>query len=864
MKLYRALLLLYPKSFRGDYGPEMDAIFGRRRKNARGSSRAGLWLEAIVDVFSNAPAVHWEILKQDVGDAVRSIVRLPMFSATVMLVAALGIGATTAAFTVADHVLVRPLPFPGSDRLVKVWQTANARGYGRFEISPGNFRDWKAQATSFEQLAAYNASYSANLIDGGDPLRLNGALVTGDLFGVLQSQAAIGRTIGPDDDQETAPRTVVLSDALWRNRFNADANVLGRTIILDDAPRTVIGVMPPSFQFPTRTITFWAPFQFAPGDYADRTNVYLYGIARLKDGVRIEHARSEMTTIAENLARAYPDSNRLVGATVIALRDELSQQSRLLLWGVVAASVGVLLIACVNLANLLLARALSRKRELAVRAALGAGRDRLVRQLFTESMLLSALGGGAGIALALAVVPLIARLVPTTLPIADTPGVDGRMLAVAALATLATAIGFGVIPAMRAGRHADATALGEGPRAGSSRRTERLRAALVIVEVTASVVLLVCSGLLARALWKVQQTDPGFKTDGVLTLRTTLPLPKYDPTNRKLQFYNQVLSDVRALPGVSNAAYISFLPMIWKGGVWGVTIDGQPNEASATSTVLLRIATPGFFDTLGIPLELGRDFSDSDTVNSSLSAVVSESFVRKHWDGRNPIGRQFSLAGRQWTVVGVAGDIKLRGLERETEPQVYLSPAQIPDGNMPYYNPKDLAVKTSLPAGTLVPAIRQIIKRADPQQPISDVQPLSDVLTNETAPRRVQVRVLGAFAAIAFLLAGIGLHGLLAFNVSAQARDIGVRMALGAEKRSIIMMVLRYGLTLAGIGVILGGGLAYAAGRTLQALLAGVSPTDTATFAAAVTLSLLMTLAGSLLPALRAVRVDPITVIRSE
>ncbi len=657
---------------------------------------------------------------------------------------------------------------------------------------------------------------------------------------------------------------MVLSDALWRNRFNADAGVIGRTIILDDAPRTVIGVMPSSFQFPNRIVSFWVPFQFAPAEYEDRTNVYLYGIARLKDDVTIDQARSEMATIAQNLARAYPDANRLVGATVITMRDELSQQSRLLLWGVVAASVGVLLIACVNLANLLLARALSRQRELAVRSALGAGRDRLVRQLFTESLLLSTLGGAAGVVLALVVIPLVARLVPTTLPIADTPGVDARMLAVAAFATLATAIGFGVIPAMRAGRLADASALREGQRAGSSRRTERLRAVLVIVEVTASVVLLVSSGLLARALWKVQQTDPGFSTDGVLTMRTALPVPKYAPTERKLQFYNQVLSDIRALPGVTQAAYISFMPMIWKGGVWAVSVDGKPGEASERSTVLLRLATPGFFDTLRIPVKLGRDLNDSDTLNSSRSAVVSESFVRSHWDGRNPLGRQFTLAGMQWTVVGVAGDIRLRGLERETEPQVYLSPAQIPDGNLGFYNPKDLAVKSSLPPASLVPAIRAIISRADPQQPISDVQTLSDVLTNETAPRSVQVRVLGAFAAIAFLLAGIGLHGLLAFNVSAQARDIGVRMALGAERRTIITMVVGYALTLTGIGVILGGVLAYAAGRTLQALLAGVSPTDAGTFAAVVTLSLVMTLAGSLLPARRAVRVDPITVMRSE
>jgi putative ABC transport system permease protein len=705
MKIYRALLLFYPKSFRADYGREMDAIFARTKRDAHGASRAGLWLEAIADVCTNAPAAHWDILEQDLRDAVRSLTRMPMFSATVILVAAIGIGATTAAFTLADHVLVRPLPFARSDRLVKVWQTANARGYGRFELSAGNYRDWKAQATSFDTLAAYNASFSINLIDGGEPVRLDGARVTGDLFSVLRSSAALGRVITPADDTETAPRTVVLSDALWRNHFNADPGIIGRTLIMDDAPYTVIGVMPATFQFPNRIVSFWAPFQFRPNDYEDRTNVYLYGLGRLKDGVTIEQARAEMVAVAQNLARAYPDVNKDVGATVLRMRDELTPQARLLLWAVVAASVGVLLIACINLANLLLARALARQRELAVRAALGAGRDRLVRQLFTESLLLASIGGAAGIALAIVAVPLIARLVPTTLPIAETPGIDVRMLGVAALATLGAAIGFGVIPAMRAGRHADARALREGQRAGTGRRTERLRAALVIVEVTASVMLLVSSGLLARALWKVQDVDPGFRAEGVLTMRTTLPIPKYISTQSKVQFYDTVLGGIRGIPGVTNAAYVSFMPMIWKGGVFAVSVDGALDNSSARTTALLRVATPGFFDTLGIPLKLGRDFAPGDTLNSVPAAVVSDSFVRRHWEGRNPIGRQLTLLGQPWTVIGVAGDVRLRGLERETEPQVYLTPAQVPDGTVIFHDAKDLAVKSALPAAALVPAI---------------------------------------------------------------------------------------------------------------------------------------------------------------
>ncbi len=549
--------------------------------------------------------------------------------------------------------------------------------------------------------------------------------------------------------------------------------------------------MPRRFQFPSRETEIWAPMQLSEDDASDRTNAYFTVVAKLKPGVSIEAARSEMRVISKQLERAYPKENAKLGVTVFRLRDELSPQSRLLLVALLAAAVGVLLIACTNLANILLARALSRRRELAVRTAMGAGRERLIRQLLTESLILAACGGALGIALAVAVVPLIARLVPTALPIAEVPGVDLRMLGFASLLTALTGIGFGVVPALRACSGANTDGLRDGERAGSDRRTERLRSTLVVVEVSVSVALLIASGLLLRAVWRLQGVDPGFRAESVLTLHTALPLPRYEPTARRVRFYRSVLSDVRDLPGVRSAAYISFLPMLMRGGIWGVTLEGRPEESTNANAASLRFVTPGFFETLRIPIRLGRDVRETDAHDAPFVAVVSDSFVRRHFPGENPLGRRFQFGFHDRTVVGVVGDIKVRGLEASSEPQVYLSYQQADDGEIIGYVPKDLVVATSEPAGRILPAIRGIVRRADSQVPLSNVQPLAEIVRAETAPRRVQAGILLAFAGIAVLLAGVGIHGLLALTVSSRLREIGVRIAMGARRRDILEMVLR-------------------------------------------------------------------------
>jgi predicted permease len=865
MHFYRALLHLYPSSFRAEYGEEMLAIFARRLEQESGPfGFLALGIGALWDVPWNALRAHGDILRQDLRYTARTLARSPGFAVTAILVTALGIGATTATFSITDHVLIRPLPFPDSGRLVKLWENQSTRGYSHMELSPPNYRDWKRMSTSFDSMGALFTN-AVNMIGEGEPRRLSAALVTADLFPTLGRQPHLGRLFTDADDKEGAPGTLLLSHRLWREQFGGDPGVVGRKVLLDDGPYEVIGVMPQDFNFPSRETALWTPFRFREqdDDYQDRSNYYLQVAARLKRGVSLEQARAEMKLVTAQLERAYPKDNTDMSATVIPLRDEVSPKARLLLKVLLLAAFGVLLIACTNLANLLLTRALARRRELAVRTAMGAGRDRLVRQLLTESLVLAFCGGALGVLIAVGAVPLIVRLVPNSLPIAANPQVDLRMLVFAALLTAATGVAFGVVPALRACREADSSALKEGSRTGEGRRTESLRGVLVVAEVTASVALLIGSGLLIRALWKLQGTDPGFRSEGVLTLRTALPLPKYEKTDRRMLLYRNILSEVRRLPGVSNAAYISGLPMAMRGGIWGITLEGHPEDPAHDHSASLRYLTPGFFATLGIPLRAGRDVADTDTLTSPFVAVVSESFVTQNWPGENPLGRRFKFAFDQRTVVGVVGDIRVRGLEQSSEPQVYLPNQQVRDANIIGYVPKDLVIRSSVPS-TLLPSIRRIVAAADPQLPISDVQMLTDIVEADTASRAVQVRVFGAFAAVALILAGIGIHGLLAFAVSQRTREIGVRMALGAQSSEILAMVLRQGLLLASAGVALGAAIAYGMGRAMQALLVGISPADASVFLAAIGLSLLMTALGSALPALRAVRVNPMTAIRAE
>jgi putative ABC transport system permease protein len=864
MRLYEALLRLLPVSFRTEYGGEMAAVFAAQLREARGvAGRFALWASAVRDVVWSAAKVHGDLLGQDVAYALRGFQRSPGFTVTAILVSSVGVGATTAAFSITDHVLVRSLPFVEPERLVKLWEDQTAGGYSRMEVSPPNYRDWKAMSGSFEAMGAVHP-FAVNVTGAGAAVRLEGSAVTSDVLPSLGVPALLGRVFSAADDEAGAPGTLLLSYGLWQARFGGDPGVLGRQLVLEGEPYTIIGVMPPRFGFPGRATPFWAAARFGPDDFEERDNNWLQVVARLRPGVSIGEARGEMAVVAERLAKRYPKTNEKAGVAVVSLRDEVSPQQRLLLVALTAAAVCVLLIACANLMNLLLARAMVRRRELSVRSALGAGRERLVRQLLTESLLLAGVGGALGVSLAVAALPILARLVPTGLPIAETPALDSRMLALAMLVTTVTGLGFGTLPAVRALGSPAADGLREGSRSGVGGRRERLRAALVVGEVAASVVLLVSAGLLIRTLWRLQATDPGFRSEGALTLRTALPTAKYERAVRRGEFYDRVLTGVRALPGVRSAAYSSFLPMAMRGGVWPVLAAGQSQDVPEGTRASLRFVTPGFFETMGIPLRTGRDVSPADVDGAPSVAVVSQSLADRYWPGEDPIGRHFTIAFRDRTVVGVVGNVRVRGMERSSEPQVYLPHLQVADGSLVFYYPKDLVVRTSSSPDLLLPAIRRIVASADPEQPISDARMLSEIVEADTAPRAVQAWVLGAFAAVAALLAAIGIHGLLAFTVSSRAQEFGVRVALGATSRNILGLVLREGALLAGVGGVLGLALAYASGRAMEALLVGISPRDGAVFLAAATLTMFLTLAGTLVPAARAIRIDPVEMIRAE
>ena len=867
MRFYDLLLRLYPASFRNEYGGEMRALFARRLQRAGGSGAAALWIATIGEVVFNAMAVHLDILRQDLSYTGRVLKRAPGFAVTAVLIVALGIGATTAAFSVTDFVLLRPLPFPQPDRLVKIWE--KTPGYSGMEFSGPNYRDWIGASRSYVSTGFYHIE-DVTMITGTEPRRFHGYAVSADLFPTLGVAPIVGRNFRAEDDRQGAPGTIIFSYRLWQTEFGGDPGVVGRTLTLDNEAFTVVGIMAREFNFPRSDSLFWVPARFGERDYqaSERTNNWLEVVGRLRPGVTLEQARAEMEAIAARSREQYPKENKDTGAAVYALGDEVSERSRLLLIALSGAAACLLLIACANLANLLLARALSRRRELAVRTAIGAGRERLIRQLMTESLLLAGVGGAIGIGVAVAGVPLLAQLVPATLPIAASPTVDVRVLAFALALTAVTGLAFGLAPVLRIGASPDLDGLREGTRSGGGQK-ERLRSALVVAEIVASIVLLVSAGLLIRALLTVQAIDPGFKAEGILTLRTELPMPEYRTVATREAFYTRVLQDVRSLPGVTAAGYVSFMPMsTFRGGIWPVSVKGDPNATddvrSSKSSAVIRYVTPGFFGAMAIPIKRGRDISESDGRDRQFAAVVSESFARRYWPNEDPIGRHFTFAFADREVVGVVGDIKFRGLERQSEPQVYLSYKQVADGAITWYVPRALAVRTSVPPTQVAPAVRDIVRRADAKLPITEMQTVVNMLELETASRAVQVRVLAAFAAIAFILAAVGIHGLLSFAVAQRTQEIGVRMALGAQASDILAMVGRRCVTLAVAGVVPGVALAYVAGRSMEALLAGVKPADATTLAAAIGLAVVMTVAGSVAPTIRALRINPITAIRTE
>jgi len=802
-----------------------------------------------------------ESFVQDLRYAARLLRRSPGFSGAAVAIVALGIGATAATFTLLDHVLLRPLPFARPDRLVLLHETRLAQGVARTPTSLPNFLDWKAAASSFDAMGAYiGILFPVNFSGRGEPRRLDSAQMSGDVFEVLGVAPLAGRPLTPADDRPGAPDVVLVSERLANAVFGGAAAAVGQTLSLDNQPATVVGVMPRRFAFPARDADVWRPLKLTPPMLAARANHFLYVVGRLRPGTSIAHARADMAVIGEQLQRSYPKENTGTAIAVADLRDLLSPQARGLVVAIFVSSLCLLLIACTNLANLLVARAVVRRHELAIRMALGADKPRVVRQLLTEHALLVVVGGTLGLGAATISVPLLARLVPSTLPIGTPLAVDWRAVAFSAALVVMTTLIFGLTPAMRSWRTADVQALRARATPGGAQWG---RSALVLAEVAGSVVLLVAAALLVKSLWRVQAIDPGFRADGVLSLRTALPMPKYARPESRQAFYQRVLDGARAMPGVTAAAYTSYQPMEFASGRMPVTSPGFADDPLTAPEAVIHFITPRFFETLGVPLRSGRDVTDRDEGQAAFVAIVSERLAQRLWPGRDPIGQRIFVARAERTVVGVAADIAVRRLEDASDPQVYFPAAQLGPLS-PFYAPKDLLVRASGDLDALGLSLERLVHAVDPNQAVTEVRPMTAIVAAQTAPRRDQATILTVFAALAFALAMVGLHGVLSYAVASRTQEIGVRVALGAERSAILALFLRQGLVLGALGVAIAVPLAYATAQAMGALLFGVQPGDPVSYGMSVLAALGMTLVSSAHPAMRAARIDPATTIRNE
>jgi putative ABC transport system permease protein len=799
-------------------------------------------------------------LLADLRYGVRLFRQAPTFTFIAILALALGIGANSAIFSTLNSIVFRPLPYQDPDRVVMVYEDATAVGFPHNTPAPANYYDWKAQNHVFTDMAAVR--YRSVAVTGdGTPEQLVGYGVTSNLFSVLGVTPLIGRTFSEDDDR-TRAQVVILSYGLWQRRLLGDPGCIGQSLTLDGSKYTVIGVMPRDFAFRDQARDFWAPINLSPQAKADRGSHFLNVVARLKPDATLDRARQEMTAIAKRLEQQFPTSNDRLGAAVVPIKEDLLGKTSLALYVLMGAAACVLLIACANLASLLLARAVVRKREMAVRAALGAGRGRLVRQMITEALTLSIAGGVLGLLVAQGGMKVLALLVPKGLPVTAKPELDARLLLFTLALSLLTGLIFSVIPAMQAARASVNDALKQGGRSGADARGRNTRDALVVIEVAAALVLLTAAGLMMQTMAKLRAIDLGFRAGHVLTMRTALG-PKYSDPVKSLGFMTRVIDQVTALPGVENAAYGSTLPFQSIGNTRGYLIQGMPVDRNFFPDALFRVGSSTYLQTMGIRLVEGRFFTALDTTSTDPPFIVNESFARHYWPKKSAIGQRisFNRPVPTWRpIVGVVADVRERGYELAMKPELYAPIVLQNDGYVPDY----LVVRTKGDPTALAPAARRVIASVDPEQPVSNVQTMDEIVDLNVADRQQQMFLLGAFAGLALLLASIGLYGVLSYAVTQRSREIGLRIALGASASRVVRMIVARGLALTGIGLMIGLATAWAATRAMKNLLYGVAATDPVTFTAVAALLGFIALIACYAPARRAARVDPITVLREE
>jgi putative ABC transport system permease protein len=799
----------------------------------------------------------------------RGMLRNPAYATTAVLTLALGIGASTAVFSLVNTIVLRPLPFRRPEQLV--WVSSRRSSPGELPFSLPDFIDYRDQNHTLAGIAAFGG-WSANLTGRGDPQRLEGLRISANAFEVLGVTAVAGRTLQPADDTPSREHVVVLGFRLWQRRFGADPTLIGQTLTLNDAAYTVVGVLPPQFIFPYREAELAVPLAPDADPWRnDRTSVnFLRAVARVRPGTTRERAEADLDVVAARLRRQYPEGDgKKLGVRLTPLQDELVGDFRFALWVLLGAVGVLLLISCVNLAGLALVRATARQQEFAIRTAVGATGPRLVRQLATESLLLAGAGGGAGVLLAMWTIPLLLAVGPRSLPRAVEVGVDVPVLGFALAITLVTAVLFGLAPAWRATRVNLGEALKEDGRGASGgARRQRARRLLVVSEIALSVVLLTGAGLLVRSFLLVQAVHPGFDARDVLAVRLSLPRARYSGRAAVTAFYERLRQRLESLPGVESVGFVSVLPLSGFLSSVPFSVEGRPTLPNEDLVTNYRLVGAGYFRALRIPLIAGRVLDERDRGQAAPVALVSEGFARRYWPRGGAVGAHLRLDDsdqppRLVQIVGVVGDLRDLGLEGEPAPHVYVPLDQVPeDGAGALTNSQYWLLRTTVDPMTLADAVRREIRAVDSNVPASTVRTMEQYLSASVASRRFNLWLLMVFAGVALVLAGTGLYGVISYDVTQRRREIGIRMALGAQPGDVFRLVIGQGMRLAVAGVALGVGAALAMARLITSLLFGVGATDPPTFVGVALLQMLVALIACYVPARRATRLDPIAALR--
>jgi putative ABC transport system permease protein len=800
-------------------------------------------------------------LWQDARYGLRMLLKKPGFTLTAVITLGLGIGATSTIFSFVNGILLRPLPYQDSERLVLLDETAPKQGIASMGVSFPNFLDWQEQNRVFTGVAAYGGGDDYTLTGSGEPEELSGASVSYNTFEVLGVAPILGRTFTAEEDRPKNDLVVILSHELWERRFGAKPNVIGQKITLNNRSFTVIGVMPPGFKFP-EVDDLWVPLALDTTMWT-RNDHGLSAIARLKPGVTLEQAQSDISVVARRIEEQNPVTNEGMGVNLIPLREGLAGDYRKALYILMGVVGLVLLIACVNVANLLLARASARAKEIAIRTALGAGRWRIFRQLLTESVVLGLMGGALGLTLVFWGLDLLLAAIPIDLPFWMKFNLDGRVLGFTIGVTLLTGLIFGAAPALQASKVGLNESLKDGGRGASGVGRHRMLRSLVVAEVALSLVLLIGAGLMTRSFMRLQHTSAGLNPENLLTLRLNLPVSKYDTPEKRQAFYKELLERIGAAPGVAAAGAVSNLPL--GGDNWGrsLTVEGFPvlpvGQAPAVNHCVI---TPNYFRAMGIPILMGRDFTNADASDLMKVTIIDERLAREYWPNESPLGKRVRFGppedNEPWhVIVGVVGAIKHESLRLTRRRTVYLAHAQIAIDDMA------LTVRAANPEN-LTPVIRAQVKAMDPDLPIINVRTMTEVVSRSVWQPRLYAILFGVFAAVALALASVGVYGVMAYSVSERTREIGVRVALGAQRRDVLKLVVSQGMALALIGAGAGLGASLALTRLMQSLLFEVSATDPLTFAGLAALLSFVALMACYLPARRATKMDPMIALRCE